>query len=150
MRKTTKILAFLGVIATVISLLTSIISAEFAEKAADYDDYGYYIYYDFEEYGSSSNHSAYFKNAASVNADGKLCDPFGNVNSSTVTNGTGRFVADGNNHYYSFVTDGTSSSSSIIILGLTKDNPGDLIIGDAVEISFKFRMHEGLGADQNI
>lgn len=59
MKKATKILAFLIVIATFVALLSSGISAQFEESIENYDDYGYYVYYDFEAY-SSSTHSAYF------------------------------------------------------------------------------------------
>ena len=150
MKKITKILSLLIVIATFVSLIPNTATAQFAESVTNYDDYGYYIYYDFENLGGKSNHSGYFKADASVNADGKLCDPFTLVSDNTATNGTGSFVADGDNHYYSFVTSGTNADASIMILGLTNQSPNDLIIGDAVEISFKFRMHQSLGSEQGI
>lgn len=150
MKKVTKILAILVVLAAFVSLLPMSVSAQLGESVEGYDSYGYYVYYDFEEYGSSSDHAEYFKNDSSVNADGGLCDPFGSMNDNTAADGTGTLVADGDNHYYSFVAGGTSGDSSIAILRLTDKTPGDLIIGDAVEISFKFRMHEGLGTQQNI
>ncbi len=111
------------------------------EPIADYDKYGYYTYYDFENYGTASNHRAYMGTATVTNADGLLCDPYGFRLTNGNLDGTGEVITEDNgNTYYRYTTKGTKSENSIAVFGMEAKDGKSYIIGDAAEISFRFRM----------
>lgn len=123
-----------------VSAFSVISFAEMGEPIADYDNYGYYVAYDFENYVSGAHHYSYIKNKDSKNADGLLCDPYGFVLSNGTESGSGVAVKeDDGNVFYRHTTNGKSDYNALAVIGLNDANGKSYIIGDAVEVSFRFR-----------
>ena len=138
MKKTAKFLGILLAILMVASTISAFAFGEFKSEAEIYEEYGYYTYFDFENY-SHANHLAYFR-SSSTNADKRLCDPAGFVLTSQGNIfGTGTLVTEGDNSYYHFVQGGTGANYAVMAVFDTIDKDGkDVLLGDAIELSFKF------------
>ena len=148
MKKTTALLAITLILAMLVSAVIPMAADNsFGEPIEDYDDYGYYAYFDFENYGNSTHHLAYMRGETITNADGLACDPFGFLlNEHGNVRGTRELKTEENgNKYYSFVqsqaADGDYCAMAVFSLqsSLTSKNYN---ITEAVEVSFRFRMHE--------
>ena len=139
--KNCKIFALILTLIMLISALSVISFAETGKPTADYDNYGYYVAYDFENYVSGAHHYSYIKNRDSKNANGLLCDPYSFVlHTSGTESGSGVAVKDENgNTFYRHTTNGKADYNALAVLGLTDANGKSYIIGDAVEVSFRFR-----------
>ena len=152
MKKTAFILALvmlLGVFASVMPVAAE--SPLFDEPIDSYDDYGYYIYYDFESYTGATSQLGYMRTTTTVNADGKLSDPFGFVDPKNGNYlGSCKLGAEGDNKFFSYTQKGIASASYDVVgpfwfqSGIAGDSK---IIADAIEFSFKLRVKDANNAD---
>lgn len=143
MRKSLKLLALVITVVMLVSALVVSANAILGETAQNYDDYGYYAYFDFENYGSATDHHSYMKSANARNKDGKLCDPFDFLTGLGDIVGDGKTVEEENgNTYYSFVQHDTTSYATMAVFAMQTNDNNNAIIGDAAELSFRFRMQD--------
>ena len=141
MKKSTLLLVLVLMLAMLMQGMPIQAYGSMGEPIADYDKYGYYTYYDFENYGTASDHRAYMGTATVTNADGLLCDPYGFRLTNGKLDGTGEVITEDNgNTYYRYTTKGTKSENTIAVFGMEAKDGKSYIIGDAAEISFRFRM----------
>lgn len=150
MRKTSIMIALALALVTVLSIIPAT-AALLEEPISDYDDYGYYAYFDFENYGAASSHLEYFRGedypggTVTKNADGKKSDPFGFLmNGQGNSNGSGKVTTVDGNTYYTYTQNATDSNyDALAVFAFQSNIKGkNYIIGDAAELSFKFRMSE--------
>lgn len=141
MKKTAKFFVVLLAILMLSSAVSAFALGEFKSEASGYDQYGYYTYFDFENY-AHSDHLAYFR-GGSKNDNGLVCDPYGFVLTGQGNLfGTGSVVTeeDGNT-YYHFVQGGNGANYAVMAVFETVDpNGNDVLLGDSIELSFKFRL----------
>lgn len=150
MKKTSIMIALALALVTVLSVIPAT-AALLEEPISDYDDYGYYAYFDFENYGAASSHNKYFRGeyyeggTVTKNADGKESDPFGFLmNGQGNSNGSGKVTTVDGNTYYTYTQNATDSNYDALAVFAFQSsiNGKNYIIGDAAELSFKFRMSE--------
>ena len=148
MRRSSKLLALVITIVMTASVLALAANAILGETAQNYDDYGYYAYFDFENYGNATDHHSYMKSATVKNKDGKLCDPFDFLTGLGDIVGDGKVVEEDGNTYYSFVQHDTNSYATMAVFAMQTNDSNNAIIGDAAEISFRFRMQADQSEDE--
>lgn len=142
MKKITRLMASLLMLVTLMAVFAVVTHGATGESIVGYNGYGYYAYFDFENYGSYGDHQAYMRANGIKNEDGKLCDPFGFVSNLGAVAGEGTIVEeDDGNNYYSFVQSTVTTYDHIAVFTMQSNDSNNVIIGDAAEISFRFRMH---------
>ena len=152
MKKLSVLMVAAMLLVSIISVLPVSASESWSEAEANYDDYGYYAYFDFENFGNASHHLRYMRGAyytdsvTALNADGKACDPFDYLsNTSGNASGTGSLKTEENgNKYLSYKQNSTNTNYDAIAVFTIQSSANDAnnIIGDAAELSFRFRMQE--------
>ncbi len=142
-----KIAVFLALVLTLVMLVSAITVGAYSsigEVTDGYGEYGYYVCFDFENFDSDKHKGSldYLRDTNVKTAEGTLCDPFGLV----MQGGTGSQSAKGSiqtdengNKYFRNVQPGVTKNIFGAFAVQTK-NGANILVGDSVELNFKFRM----------
>lgn len=133
-----KILKYMVALVLLVSTVSTLCLSTLALEELDSNyEYEYYAKFDFEKYGNASDHLVYMRADTAKNADNTLCDPFDYMSTWGIADGVGTITEEENgNQYYSIKRAGTSDYAVMAVFS----DKNSTIVGDAVELSFRFRM----------